>query len=152
MKTLQLEKIIQAPAEKVYKSMLGLGSKTSYEQWTAAFNPTSTYEGTWEKGAKMYFVGTDSKGKKGGMVSEIADLIPNELVSICHLGMLDGDQEITSGPMVEEWAGCMEKYFFAEKDGQTTVTVHCDMADDYADSFLVTWEKALEELKKSVEN
>ncbi|MEZ5056262.1 MAG: hypothetical protein R2879_04420 [Saprospiraceae bacterium] len=43
---------INAPAEKVYKTMLGLNNKKTYEQWTAEFNPTSTFEGNWEKGSR----------------------------------------------------------------------------------------------------
>jgi hypothetical protein len=41
---------INAPVEKVVDVMLGLSDKGTYEQWTALFNPTSTYEGSWEKG------------------------------------------------------------------------------------------------------
>ena len=84
MKRLQFKQDIHAPAEKVYKTMLGLGNKQTYEQWTTEFNPTSTYEGTWEKGSKIYFIGTNEAGKREGMVSEIADNITNQFVSIRH--------------------------------------------------------------------
>lgn len=102
MKKLQLKKDINASAEKVYNTMLGISNIETYEQWTAEFNPTSTYEGSWEKGSKIYFVGTDENGKKGGMVSEIADNIPFQFVSIRHYGMLDGENEITEGPEIEK--------------------------------------------------
>lgn len=75
--------------------MLGLKNINTYEQWTSVFNPTSTYEGKWEKGEKMYFVGTDKNGKRGGMVSEIADFVPSKFVSVRHYGILDGENEIT---------------------------------------------------------
>lgn len=54
MNKLQFKKEINATAEKVYEAMLGLKEKKTYEYWTYAFNPTSTYEGSWDKGAKIY--------------------------------------------------------------------------------------------------
>ena len=42
MKKLQFKKDINASAEKVYNTMIGI---ETYQQWTAEFNPTSTYEG-----------------------------------------------------------------------------------------------------------
>lgn len=127
--------------------MLGLVNIKTYEQWTAEFNPTSSYEGSWEKGTKIYFVGTDENGKKGGMVSEIADNIPFLFVSIRHYGILDGENEITEGPEVEKWAGGLENYSFHENNGVTTVTVESDVTEDYLDYFDTTWPNALKKLK-----
>lgn len=152
MKKLQYKIDIKASAEKVYNTMLGMENKETYQQWTAEFNPTSTYEGSWEKGSKIYFIGTDGNGKKAGMVSEIMDNIPFQLVSIRHYGMLDGDNEITEGPEIEQWAGSMENYAFQEHDGVTTVTAECDMAGDYIDYFNTTWPKALQKLKELSES
>lgn len=55
MEKLTFEKEINAPAQKVYETMLGLQGKSTYEYWTATFNPTSTYEGSWDKGSKNSF-------------------------------------------------------------------------------------------------
>ena len=148
MQKIQFKKEINASAKKVYQTMLGLQDKTTYEQWTAAFNPTSTYEGSWNKGAKIYFIGTDENGKRGGMISEIAENIPSEFVSIKHNGILDGENEITSGEQVEQWAGGHENYRFQENNGVTTVTVEMDTVDDYLDYFNNTYPKALEKLKE----
>ena len=71
-----------AGVAKVYETMLGLNNKSTYEYWTAEFNPTSTYEGNWEKGSKILFVGVDENGKKGGMVSEIEEHKPASFISI----------------------------------------------------------------------
>ena len=150
MKRIQFKKDIKAPAAHVYNIMLGIDDKATYEQWTAEFNPTSTYVGNWEKGSKMYFVGTDENGKKGGMISKIEDNIPNQFVSICHLGMLDGDKEITEGPEVEPWAGCMEIYSFKENNGITTVTVELDVTEEHEDYFNTTWVKALDKLQDTL--
>ncbi len=52
MKKVQFKTIINAPVSKVYRTMLGLENKSTYEAWTAEFNPTSTFEGSWQKGSK----------------------------------------------------------------------------------------------------
>ena len=151
MKKLQYKKDINATAGKVYDTLLGLSDIGTYEQWTAEFNPTSTYEGSWVKGSKIYFIGTDEHGKKGGMVSEIAENIPSKFVSIRHYGILDGDKEITEGPDVEPWAGGLENYSFSEQNGITTVTVDINVIEDYLDYFNTTWPKALNKLKEIAE-
>ena len=151
MKKLQFKKNIDASAEKVYNTMLGINNIETYERWTSEFNPTSTYEGSWEKGAKIYFIGTDENGKRGGMVSEIADIVPFRFVSIRHYGILDGENEITEGDMVEKWAGGLENYSFQENNGTTTVTVEMDAIEDYLDYFSSTWPKALNKLKELAE-
>ena len=151
MKKLQFKKDIKASAEKVYNTMLGIGVIETYQQWTSEFNPTSTYEGSWEKGSKIYFVGTDENGKRGGMVAEIADNIPFRFVSIRHYGILDGENEITEGAEIEKWAGGLENYSLQERDGVTTVTVDIDVTEDYLDYFNTTWPRALGKLKEIAE-
>lgn len=148
MKKLLFKKDINASAEKVYSTMLGLSNVKTYQQWTSEFNPTSTYEGSWQKGSKIYFIGTDENGKRGGMVSEIADNIPFQFVSIRHYGILDGENEITEGPEVEKWAGGLENYSFNENNGVTTVTVESDSTEDFIDYFNAAWPKALNKLKE----
>ena len=152
MKKIQFKKEINASAHKVYESMLGLKEKSTYEHWTAAFNPTSSYEGSWEKGSKIYFVGLDENGKKGGMVSEIVEHQPGLFVSIRHYGFLDGEQEITSGELVEKWAGGHENYTYSENNGITTVTVDMDAVEDYLDYFNSTYPLALDKLKEISEH
>ncbi|MFN3405963.1 MAG: SRPBCC domain-containing protein [Cytophagaceae bacterium] len=151
MKRLKFTKDIKASAEKIYRAMLGLDSLNTYKEWTAAFNPTSTIEGSWEKGSKMYFIGTDETGKKGGMVSEIAENKPAQFVSIRHYGIFDDGKEITSGPEVEKWANSFENYTFEEKQGYTTVIVDIDVVEEYLDYFQTTYPDALEKLKSIVE-
>ena len=148
MKKIHFKIEINAPAQKVYNTMLGLSDKSTYEYWVSAFNPTSTYEGTWQEGSKIYFVGVDENGKKGGMVSMIEANQPNKFVSIKHCGFLDGDNEITTGELVEKWAGGLENYTSQEANGITTVTVEMDAVEDYLDFFNATYPKALDKLKE----
>ncbi|MFT4017650.1 MAG: SRPBCC domain-containing protein [Agriterribacter sp.] len=151
MKKIQFDVSIHAPANKVYDVMLGISNKSTYEQWTALFNPTSTYEGSWDKGSKMLFIGTDEKGEKGGMVSEIFDNIPNRFVSIRHYGILKANVEITEGPEVEQWANGFENYTFEENKGTTTVTVDLDITEDFLDYMNQNYPKALGRLKEICE-
>jgi 4-hydroxy-3-methylbut-2-enyl diphosphate reductase IspH len=152
MEKLKYKIAINAPANKVFDLMLGLSNKATYEQWTALFNPTSTYEGSWDKGFKMLFVGTNEKGEKEGMVSEIADNIPNQFISIRHYGLVQGNIEITEGPDVEKWANGYENYTFEEANNITNVTVALDTTEEFADYMNEAYPKALSKLKEICEN
>lgn len=151
MKKLQFNVKINASATKVYDVMLGISNKLTYEQWTILFNPTSTYEGNWNKGSKILFIGIDDKGEKGGMVSEVAENIPSQFVSIRHYGLLKADQEITEGPEVEKWANSFENYSFEESNSVTKVVVDLDTTEDFVDYMNQTYPKALNRLKEICE-
>ena len=151
MQKLQFKVTINALVGKVYDIMLGISNKATYEAWTALFNPTSTYEGSWKKGSKMLFIGTDENGNKGGMVSEVFDCTNNLFISIHHYGILKNNEEITTGPEVEKWANGYENYSFEENNGITTVTVDIDVTKDFLDYMNQTFPKALEKLKEICE-
>ena len=153
MKKLDFNTTINAPVSKIYDCMLGINNKSTYEQWTALFNPTSTYEGSWEKGSKILFVGVDEKGEKGGMVSRIVENIPNQFVSIQHYGLLKGGEEITEGPEVEKWANGFENYTFEESNGIVIVNaVLLNIPEEFIDYMNDAYPKALEKLKEICEN
>ncbi|MBC7844989.1 MAG: SRPBCC domain-containing protein [Flavobacterium sp.] len=156
MKKLQFKVSINAPVTKIYDFMLGITSKSTYEQWTSLFNPTSTFEGSWDKGNKILFIFVDEKGEKGGMVSKIAENIPNRFVSIQHYGLLKADKEITEGPEVEKWANGFENYTFEENISLdsflgTTVIVDLDTTEDFIDYMNQNYPKALDKLKEICE-
>ena len=151
MKKLQFTILIHTPASEVYDVMLGISKKSTYETWTALFNPTSSFEGNWEKGSKMLFVGTDEKGEKGGIVSEIYENIPNQFISIRHYGLIQSNIEILDGPEVEKWANGFENYTFTETDGLTNVIVNLDLTEDFMDYMNEAYPKALSKLKEICE-
>lgn len=141
---LHFEMTINAPVEKVYSTMI---NEKSYKEWTAAFNPTSTYKGSWDKNAKILFIGTDENGVAGGMVSRIKENMPNKFISIEHLGFVKGDEEITSGAEVDTWAGALENYTFKSVEGSTLLSVDMDSNENFKAYFSETWPKALAILK-----
>jgi hypothetical protein len=99
----------------------------------------------------MLFIGVDEKGEKGGMVSRIAENIPNQFVSIQHYGLVKADKEITEGPEVEKWANGFENYSFEERNGITNVTVDLDITEDFLDYMNDTYPSALNKLKELCE-
>jgi uncharacterized protein YndB with AHSA1/START domain len=139
---------ILAPVEKVAATML---QEETYRQWTAAFNPTSRYEGSWQKGASMLFVGTNDKGEKEGIVSRIREHVPNSYVSIEHIGLVRANEQITSGPEVEGWAGMLENYTFHQQNNNTLLEIDMDTNPDYKSYFEEAWPRALNKLKSLCE-
>lgn len=141
---------IKAPKEKVWDSML---EDKTYREWTSIFNPGgSYYEGNWDEGSKILFLGPDEKsGKIGGMVSKIAVNKPYEYISIEHLGEIVDGAEDTTSDRVKDWAGAHENYTFSEKDGVTTVKVDLDSNEEMKKMFEEMWPKALDKLKEITE-
>jgi uncharacterized protein YndB with AHSA1/START domain len=139
---------INAPVEKVAALML---ADETFRQWSAAFNPTSRYEGSWQKGAAILFTGINDKGEKEGMVSRIREHVPNEFVSIEHVGLVSGDKQITTGPEVEGWAGILENYTFKKHNGNTLLEVDMDANMQYKSYFETAWPEALKKLKEICE-
>jgi len=150
MEKLHFEILIQAPVERVYKTML---EDETYRKWTSVFNPGSHFIGSWEKGAKILFIGTDDSGAKGGMVSRISENIPNKFVSIAHIGIVGSNgEEIISGPEVEGWAGALENYSFESDNGTTLLSVDLDSNQQFKSYFEETYPLALEKLKEICED
>jgi hypothetical protein len=135
---------INAPKEKIWEI---LWSDKSYREWTSVFAEGSTAETDWKKGSKALF--TDGKGQ--GMVSTIVENIPNEFMSIKHLGEIKNGVEDTESEKVQQWAGAMENYTLKGSNGKTELTVDMDIAEEYMDYFITTWPKALDKIKELAE-
>ncbi len=149
MEKLQFKTQIKSSANHAYNVML---AKDTYKQWTAEFNPSSDFEGSWDKGATIQFIGINKEGKKEGMVSRIKENEPGRFLSIQHIGILDDGKQVTEGPQVEGWAGALENYSFSEQNGLTTITVDVDTNEEFIGYFKETWPKALNKLKELCES
>ncbi len=148
LEKIHFEIYIDAPVGKVYETML---DPVQYTAWTAAFNPGSYFEGSWETGADIHFIGADEQGNLGGMVSRIKENTPNKKVVIEHLGVLVDGQPKTTGPEVEGWAGSQEEYTFVDMGDTTKVEVSMDTNKEFKSYFTQTWPEALKLLKSICE-
>src|SRR5204862_6149837 len=93
---------IAAPKEKVWHTMLDLDTDRI---WTSAFNDGSYYEGNWEKGSKIRFIGANPETREmGSMVSEIGENMRCEHISIILLGILKDGVEDALSDRAKEWA------------------------------------------------
>lgn len=148
MKKLNLDIHINASQEKVWDTIT---DDKKYREWTSVFQPTSYFEGGWNTGDKINFVGVDEKGQKGGMVSEIAESRKPEYISIRHLGYMQDGVEDTTSDAVKAWAPAYENYSI-EKDGEGTKFILMqDIEDQYEQMFGEMWPKALEKIKEIAE-
>ena len=135
---------INAPKEKVWHAML---DDAPYREWTSVFAEGSHYEGSWEKGGRITFIGPGEEGKEQGMASVIEENRPYEYLSIKHIGVITDGAPDTESEEVKKWAGAHENYTFKEADGVTEVSVDMDIEDEYKKMFDDLWPKALQKLK-----
>ena len=149
MKKIQFKTEINAPKEKVWDTML---NDATYRQWTKSFDPNSYYEGSWQKGSKIKFLGPAENGKTSGMFSEIAENIPYEFVSIKHLGIIKDGVEDTTSEEAKSWSPAFENYTFKDNGGKTELLIEMDADEKYSGMFNEMWPKALKRLKELCEN
>lgn len=145
MEKLQFRITINAPREKVWNI---LWDDANYRKWTTAFHEGShAVTDNWKKGSKVLFLGPNGEG----MVSRVAENIPNEYMSFEHLGEVKDGVEDTESERVKTWAGSHENYTLKTVDGQTELTMDMDINDEYKDMFSKIWPKALASVKEMAE-
>ena len=149
MQKISFSTAINAPRKKVWDTML---EDSTYRVWTSAFNPKgSWYEGDWNQGSKIRFLGPGDDGSLGGMVSRIKENRPHEYVSIEHLGFIQDGKEDTTSEAVKKWTPAFENYSFKDKNGATELVVDMDVDEEHAKMFEDMWPKALRKLKELAE-
>jgi uncharacterized protein YndB with AHSA1/START domain len=137
---------IKASVPTVWKVMLDLDT---YKQWTTPFDPGSTFEGSWEKGSKIRFLSADHRG---GMVSEIAENIPHNFISIKHLGIINEGHDDVASEEAKKWSPAFENYTFTDADEGMRLQVDIDTErapglSEMREEFEKMWPKALQLLK-----
>ncbi len=145
MKTLRYSITIQAPREAVWAAMLG---PDTYRAWTAPFCEGSYYEGSWNTGDRIRFLGPNGEG----MSSVIAQSRPPEFLSIKHLGIVKDGIEDTTSEAAAVMAPAFENYTFARVGDATEVTVEVQMAPDFEAFMDEAWPKALANLRSICED
>ncbi|OJU55630.1 MAG: hypothetical protein BGN96_12140 [Bacteroidales bacterium 45-6] len=142
---------INAPPSVVYDKMLGIRNKNTYHQWAKVFDPSSRYEGSWEEGSKIRFVGESEEGTPQGIFCVVTKNVPSQYLSMRTQGLIENGVEITDGAGLAQWQNLEESYHYEEADGLTMLTVEVEIPDDYVEIFSSLWPKALDELKSIVE-
>src|SRR5688572_8902646 len=141
LERIQFTTTIHAPVPTVWRVML---APESYRRWTSAFAEGSTYEGSWEQGAKIRFLGPAGDG----MVSEIAENREHEFLSIRHLGFLADGVKDTTSDAVRAWAPAYENYTFTAVPDGTRLVIDQDVPAEWKEHLAAAWPKALGLLKQ----
>lgn len=136
METLRFSVDVDAPARHVWNVMLGLDT---YREWTGAFHEGSTYEGGWNEGDEIRFLGPNDDGTPSGLFGTIVENRPHEFVSVRYLGEIENGVENPVGPA----AGLHESYSFSETDGSTTLVVELEVPDEWAHDMQSMWSEAI---------
>ena len=144
MKKQEFKIAIDAPPEKVWNVLIGTDT---YPKWTAPFAESSTVETDWQKGSRTLFL----DGKGNGMVSEIEENIPNEYLSIRHLGSIKDGVEDFDSEETKQWSGSFENYTLKSVDGKTELLIDLDVTDGIEEYMSDTWPKALQKVKELAE-
>lgn len=146
MEKLIFSTVINTPREKVWNTML---EKGTYEEWTVPFQEGSTYEGSWEEGSEIKFIGPSEDGGASGMYAVIAANRPYEFVSIKHVGELKNGEK-KPWPIVDGEEG-YENYTFKDVPQGTEVIVELTIPTEWKNMFNDMWPKALAKLKEIAE-
>lgn len=141
MKKLHFETVIDAPRQDVWDAML---EPETYRQWTSAFMEGGYYEGSWEEGSSIRFLGPDGSG----MSSVIAENRPNEFISIRHIGIIKDGVEDTESEEARKWAPAYENYTLSQVGQSTKVEIDMDITPEYERIMTETWPRALEKLRQ----
>ena len=142
---------VHAPAAVVWATMF---DDSTYRQWTSVFNPDSYFEGTWQPGTEIRFLGSKPDGGMRGLTGifgVITDHRPYEFVSIEYQGQIVNDVDDVSSREARQLIGARESYSLSQDAGVTTVEIDVDTADTYSELFGELWPKSLAKLKELAE-
>ncbi|MFD2582108.1 SRPBCC domain-containing protein [Pedobacter vanadiisoli] len=139
MEKIKFKTTINATKEKVWDVLFGV---KSYPEWTAVFAEGSSVETDWKKGSKALF----HDGKGDGMLAIIEENIPNQYLSIKHIGEIKDGKET-----LHNWGESFENYTLTEKDGKTELIIDMEIIEEWLDYFEKTWPKALDKVKEMAE-
>jgi uncharacterized protein YndB with AHSA1/START domain len=148
MQKLRYSVQIGAPVHDVWSKML---DDATYREWTRVFNSDSYYEGAWDKGSEIRFLGPDGDGSLAGMIATVEENRPDELISLRYIGQIVNGEDDTTSEAAQAFMGTHEKYAFSESSGVTTVDIELDSEDYFVAMFDDAWPAALAALKDITE-
>lgn len=148
METLHFDITIDAPVATVWETMF---SAEAYRVWSEAFSAGSYFEGSWDEGSEIRFLGPDDEGVLGGLIATISENLPNERVSMIFTGQIVDGADDTESTLARAIAGSTETYRFYEDGQSTTVTVETEVFEDEKTELEEGWPRALRRLKELAE-
>ena len=132
---------IKAPRERVWNV---LWDDATYRDWTSVFSEGSYAVSDWNEGSPVQFL--DATGHSG-MSAVIEKMRPGEFMSFRHEAEIkDGQIQPSAG-----WSGAHENYTLTSHNGQTTLAVDLDTADEHRQMFEDRFPKALRRVKTLAE-
>lgn len=139
---------IKSDVQTIWDTML---APDTYNQWTKAFHPGSSYEGSWEQGSEIRFVAQGENGKSEGMYSFVKENVLHKKISLEHKGIIKDGIVDTESEEVKKWAPSYENYTFTVNGDSVEVLVEMQLSEEYVEHFDGMWKKALQALKELCE-
>jgi uncharacterized protein YbaA (DUF1428 family)/uncharacterized protein YndB with AHSA1/START domain len=134
MKRLRFSVIIQAPRHKVWDTMI---ASDTYRQWTAGFCEGIYFEGSWEQGEAIRFLGPSGDG----MIATIAENKLHERISIRLLArLINGAEDSFTEP-------AFENFIFRDHASGMELRIEMDTPPQEEAVFNEVWPKSLNLLK-----
>lgn len=128
---------------------LKLQDRSVYAEWAKAWGEGMSYEGEWSEGKFISFF----DHVHGGTKVVVEKLIPNELIRMKHIGMVDTKNAVIDliDEAVQKWMGSLEIYEFKESDQNGTLFEVTMVADESFKDVMDVWPQALTLFKRVCE-
>lgn len=140
---------IRAPREKIWATLTG---EETFREWCAAFMPGSHFVGDWSEGSRMRFQAADEQGRVGGMVTEIIEHRPGEVIRSRSVGVLKDGEETFEGEEYDTWVSGDEVYVLEGGPEVFTLSVTNEVPASYLEYFDNAWVQALANIKRLAES
>ncbi|AWA29726.1 SRPBCC domain-containing protein [Flavobacterium magnum] len=141
MKTMHKSIEITAPKDKVWAVLM---EETYIKDWYKSFGQGITAETDWIEGHRVTF--TD--GSNNGITGIIAEKKPYEKLSFRFDGVVKNNVEDRESDMAKALNGSEETYSLSEENGNTWLSVTCDMPESDYDTMSAAWEVALQRISE----
>ena len=142
MKLLEFRTEVNAPAKKVWETML---NPDTYKEWVEPSWPGSYYTGKFGKDEIVKFLSSEG----GGTAARIVEYAPYQTLLAEHVAVIQSDgKEDRDSVIAKGWIGSTEQYTFTENNGKTTVRVSIKTSPEWESMFNDGWPAALAKLKE----
>lgn len=141
MQKLSYTIFINAPASRVWEV---LWHDDTYKQWTSVFQEGSYAVSDWNEGSDVHFL----TPKGAGMFAKIEKMVPNQFMSIRHMGEIKDfiPQPILVG--ASDWSESYENYRLEEENGVTILTAEIETQEEHIQYFNDVFPEALKKVKE----